>query len=297
MTLSIRSCTKSGPAMSSWSGLARLYLNKAVGPNSWYEATRMEPSWGPCLSKHRRMYQAAAMAQPTQQYSIERSFIWPIRNQTPISNPSIATRRGIFSYINPFTQSVQDKKQQTSTHNSHNTHDTENIITSPFAVPARKHQERRLVPFSPQELYEVVADVDQYKHFVPWCMDSRVINRDPQNLTMHAKLKVGFQMYNEEYTSHILLEPGKRVKVKALDSTLFEHLTNEWYFKRGPENDTSWLDFLLAFQFKSSLYQGASNLFFDEVVSKMVQAFENRCCEKYGRTPRHTRHPGPSRRY
>jgi len=160
----------------------------------------------------------------------------------------------------------------------------------------KRHAERRLVPFTPEELYKVVVDVDQYKYFVPWCQSSKIISKPKPGL-MTADLQVGFQMFSETYTSRIECVPGKLVKVEAIQSSLFNHLVNEWRFKPGPEPSSTWLDFLVDFQFRSSLYQSASGLFFDEVVKKMVEAFENRCMDIYSRTPRHTRHIGPSRRY
>ncbi|KAA8498710.1 Coenzyme Q-binding protein COQ10-like, mitochondrial [Porphyridium purpureum] len=187
-------------------------------------------------------------------------------------------KRGLFfDSLNPFAVAPKTDMPSASTH------------------AARKHHERRLVPFSPDELYRVVLDVGQYKNFVPWCVESHVIRADETTHEMEAKLKVGFRVFSEEYTSVINYVPRSSVRVRAVNSSLFKHLVNEWRFKPGPDKHSAWLDFMVDFQFKNTLYQGASNLFFDEVCKKMVESFENRCMDLYNRSTRYTR--GPSRRF
>jgi coenzyme Q-binding protein COQ10 len=157
-------------------------------------------------------------------------------------------------------------------------------------------------------VYNVVSDVSSYQEFVPWCVDSVVLRRSPSPQTyMEAELAVGFQLFAERYVSRVTLDPGKMVTARASDTQLFHHLVNEWTFAPGPPADegggaesgsggefplavpapvgggggggggTTWLGFRVDFQFRSLLYAQASHLFFDEVVSKMVAAFERRC--------------------
>ena len=64
---------------------------------------------------------------------------------------------------------------------------------------------------SPQQLFDVVADVDRYKEFLPFCTDSRVIKRSDKELK--AELAVGFRFLEERYTSIIELDPYKSIKV------------------------------------------------------------------------------------
>uniref|UniRef100_A0A7S3A3G5 Coenzyme Q-binding protein COQ10 START domain-containing protein n=1 Tax=Rhodosorus marinus TaxID=101924 RepID=A0A7S3A3G5_9RHOD len=158
---------------------------------------------------------------------------------------------------------------------------------NPFAsgeveeMEPKKHLERRLVNFSPEQVYEVVKNVDEYKDFVPWCTDSRIISSNGS--CFQAKLGVGFNLLSEQYTSLVTVEPQKSVRAEVQNNPLFQFLVNEWLFKQGPREGTTWLEFLIAFQFKNQMYQGLSSIFFDQVASKMVQAFEQRCMEKYGR--------------
>ena len=131
--------------------------------------------------------------------------------------------------------------------------------------------------FPNHHVYNVVANVNDYKYFVPWCVDSR-ITKQTSPYFMEAQLAVGFQLFSERYTSEVTLEPQTKIIVHAKQTQLFHYLTNEWSFQPGPHpyQDT-WLSFKVDFQFRSLLYAQASHLFFDEVVSKMVAAFERRC--------------------
>lgn len=124
-------------------------------------------------------------------------------------------------------------------------------------------------------MYRVVSSVTEYKKFVPWCVDSHVLLSQPRY--MEAELSVGFQLFSERYLSRVTLEPGTRVIARARDTQLFSHLTNEWHFSPGPTTASTWLTFSVDFQFRSVLYSQAASVFFDEVVAKMVGAFEKRC--------------------
>jgi ribosome-associated toxin RatA of RatAB toxin-antitoxin module len=140
---------------------------------------------------------------------------------------------------------------------------------------SRSFSESKLVPFSAHELYSVVADVERYHEFVPWCTSSRVIQRYGERL-LEAELKVGFQLFHEKYISLVRLEPDRAVRATATTSQLFEHLVNEWRFRPGKNPNESWVDFYVDFRFRSPVYQAAVDLFFNEVARKMVRAFEER---------------------
>lgn len=76
------------------------------------------------------------------------------------------------------------------------------------------HKERRLLKFPPQHVYSVVSNVAEYKEFVPWCIDSRVIKHDSPRY-MEAELSVGFQFFSERYISRVTMEPESRVEVRV----------------------------------------------------------------------------------
>lgn len=157
----------------------------------------------------------------------------------------------------------------------------------------RSHWEKRLVRFTPRQLYSVVIDVERYHEFVPWCRTSRIMSETTKNhSTLHSpqegiqqvfqgELTVGFQLLNESYVSQVTGIPFRSVNVQAVKSNLFDHLVNRWEFTSGPEPNSSWLQFWVDFQFRNPAYQGVANLFFDQVVKKMVQGFEDQCRKRY----------------
>ncbi len=152
----------------------------------------------------------------------------------------------------------------------------------------RRFSERRVVPFTPEQLFDVVADVDRYHEFVPWCTASRVTARVDKHHIV-ADLSVGFRFLSESYSSVITLDRPRSVKVDVPTSSLFEYLINDWEFV--PHAKGTELSFKVQFAFRSRLYQHMSNLFFEDVVKQMVSAFESRCHVLH-RTKPERRRPG-----
>lgn len=120
----------------------------------------------------------------------------------------------------------------------------------------------------------MVSDIGHYQDFVPWCVRSRVLRQDSRRC--EAELTVGFKMITESYTSRVSMRPGRHVRAVASDMSIFRHLVNEWEFEDGPHPDSCWVNFFVEFQFRNSLYSSVSGMFMDEVVHRMVRAFESR---------------------
>ncbi|PSC69318.1 coenzyme Q-binding COQ10 mitochondrial [Micractinium conductrix] len=145
----------------------------------------------------------------------------------------------------------------------------------------KSHHEKKLLGWSPRQVYDVVAAVEHYHRFVPWCQGSKVLLRRPPGY-LEAELEVGFQMFVERYTSKVTLHCPTAVHSRVDDSMLFSHLTNKWEFRLGPTPHTTWLTFEVDFAFKSPLYRQVASVFFEEVVQRMMGAFEGRCAALYG---------------
>ncbi|CAM9361413.1 unnamed protein product [Scytosiphon promiscuus] len=148
----------------------------------------------------------------------------------------------------------------------------------------RKHREKRVVPYSPEQFFEVVADVDSYKEFVPFCVDSRVV-KVIDKATMEAEMSVGFKLFTEKYTSRVVMRRPKEVAVKAVHSRLFSSLDSTWRFRPGSTPNTTLIDFSVEFEVKNLLAAQAMDVFFDEVALQQVKAFERRCRYLYGASP------------
>ena len=142
------------------------------------------------------------------------------------------------------------------------------------------HAEQRLLPYQPQELFELVADVERYPEFLPWCKAARVRQRESQERQIVADLVVGFKMVRERFTSRVDLEPEERViRVQYVDGP-FRYLNNTWQFIEHA--DGCMIDFYVDFEFRSRVLQKMLQPLFNEAVRRMVAAFEGRAKELYG---------------
>jgi len=138
----------------------------------------------------------------------------------------------------------------------------------------QSHFERRLIRTTPEKLFVIVAEVDKYKEFVPYCLDSKIISQ--KGNILEAELVVGFKLLEERYKSIVTLEYPKNIKVAVTSSSLFHYLTNSWEFEAGPEPNTCWTSFAVAFKFKSEIHRTLTDIFFNEVQKRMLHAFEQR---------------------
>ena len=143
------------------------------------------------------------------------------------------------------------------------------------------HAEQRLLPYTPEQLFDLVADVERYPEFLPWCVGARIKSRKENELL--ADLVIGFKMIRERFTSLVKLDrPGLRIDVKYTEGP-FRYLDNHWKFVRESDGRTR-LDFFVDFEFKSLILQKIIGALFNEAVRRMVAAFEARAKQLYGST-------------
>ena len=114
-----------------------------------------------------------------------------------------------------------------------------------------KHEEKRIINHTPQNLYNLVSDVKKYPEFLPWCLGARVKNL-LQN-EFDADLIIGFKIYKEVYSSQILLDPNNYKIIVNYKDGPFEYLYNYWIFKE--KNAGCEIEFMVEFKFKSIFLQ------------------------------------------
>ncbi|KAF3796144.1 Coenzyme Q-binding COQ10-like protein [Nymphaea thermarum] len=148
-------------------------------------------------------------------------------------------------------------------------------------ILSKNYEEKRVIGYSPEQLFAVVAAVDLYQDFVPWCQQSKIVRHNVDG-SFDAELQIGFKFFVESYMSHVEMKKHRHIKTTASESGLFDHLINIWEFDPGPIPGTCNLHFLVDFRFQSPLYRQVASMFFKEVVSKLVGSFSDRCRSIYG---------------
>jgi coenzyme Q-binding protein COQ10 len=139
------------------------------------------------------------------------------------------------------------------------------------------HAERQIVPHTPEQLFDLVADVGKYPQFLPWCVAARVRRRTETELL--ADLTIGFGPFRETFTSRVTLDRPRRVVVKY-ENGPFRYLNNQWNF--APHPGGTEVSFFVDFEFRSKILQAAIGVVFNEAVRRMVNAFRKRAHDVYG---------------
>ncbi len=146
-----------------------------------------------------------------------------------------------------------------------------------------RHEQRRSVPFSPAQMFDLVADIPSYAEFLPWCAGARIIQsevtQDGKHV-LHADLIIGYKAFRGTYRSLVVLDrAGLKIDVTHLRGP-FKHLINHWIFLPQPDGGCE-IDFLIDFEFENPIIRKLIELVFAEAVQRMVQAFETRAHAVY----------------
>jgi len=141
-----------------------------------------------------------------------------------------------------------------------------------------KHHETRQLPYTPDQMYDLVADVGRYGEFLPWVSAIRV--RSDSDTQMVADMIVGFKGLRETFTSRVEKQRPSEIHVDYLDGPL-KYLHNDWRFR--PDGKGGCLvDFSVDFAFKNRVFEMLAGQVFDRALRKMIGAFEERAAALYG---------------
>lgn len=142
---------------------------------------------------------------------------------------------------------------------------------------------RHTVAHTADDMYALVANVEDYPNFLPLCEALRIVGREiiDGKEVLTAKMVVGYKLIRESFTSRVTLDPQSRaILVEYVDGP-FEHLENRWRFEpRG--SGGSEIDFFISYRFRSRLFERLVGGLFDKAVRKYTDAFEARADEIYG---------------
>ncbi len=139
-------------------------------------------------------------------------------------------------------------------------------------------RETRRLPYSAEQMFDLVADVARYGEFLPWVIAARV--RSNSDTEMVADMVVGFKSLRESFTSRVAKDRPNVIKVHYVDGPLSD-LDNVWTF-RAVDDHTCEIDFLVEFTFRNRLFEKIAGQYFDKAFRKMVEAFETRAAALYG---------------
>ncbi|HYZ40507.1 MAG TPA: type II toxin-antitoxin system RatA family toxin [Stellaceae bacterium] len=151
------------------------------------------------------------------------------------------------------------------------------------------HAEERVLAYPPEQLFTLVADIERYPEFLPWCVGARIKKREANVVV--ADLIIGFRMFRERFTSRVTLDPPRRIDVAYTEGP-FRYLNNHWTFTPDPRGCR--VGFFVDFEFRSRLLQRLIEVLFSEAVRRMVGAFEKRARDLYGAPPHGAGQPAAS---
>ena len=140
-----------------------------------------------------------------------------------------------------------------------------------------RHQETRTLPYTPEQIYDLVADVGSYDQFLPWVSAVRI--RSNSESEMVADLMVGFKALREKFTSKVTKHRADSIHVDYVDGPL-KFLRNDWKFAADGKGGTI-VDFAIEFEFKSRLFEMVAGQVFDRALRMMIGAFEERAARLY----------------
>jgi coenzyme Q-binding protein COQ10 len=150
------------------------------------------------------------------------------------------------------------------------------------------HTETKVLPYTADQMYALVADVEKYPKFLPWNAAARIRSRKPMTgangagEVMEADLVISFKVFRERFGSRVVLWPeARKIDTEYLDGP-FRYMKSNWTFRERAEGGCE-VDFHVDFEFRNAILQGIIGVVFNEAMQRVVRAFERRAAELYGR--------------
>jgi len=141
-----------------------------------------------------------------------------------------------------------------------------------------RHTETRNLPYSPEQLFDLVADVGSYQEFLPWVAATRI--RSDSETEMIADLVVGFRALKETFTSRVVKRRPHEIEIDYVEGPL-KYLHNSWKFRTDGKGGSE-VDFCVDFAFRNRLFEALAGQMFDRALRRMIGAFEVRAHALYG---------------
>ncbi|MCB6177192.1 type II toxin-antitoxin system RatA family toxin [Rhodobacter sp. Har01] len=144
------------------------------------------------------------------------------------------------------------------------------------------HHEIKRLPYTAQQMYDLVADVARYPEFLPWNSAARIrsLTPIPGGTLMEADLVISFKVFRERFGSRVqLLANERRIITEYIDGP-FRFMRSTWAFRDAPGGCE--VEFFVDFEFRNAILQGIIGVVFNEAMTRVVRAFERRANALYG---------------
>jgi coenzyme Q-binding protein COQ10 len=143
----------------------------------------------------------------------------------------------------------------------------------------------RRVPFTPRQMFDLVADVARYPEFLPLCeaLVVRSRGREEEADILTADMTVGYKAIRETFTSRVRLDADRsEVAAAGVPGAMgpFSRLENRWQFRAAPGGCD--VDFSIAYELRSAMLQMLVGALFDRAFRRYTEAFEERARVVYG---------------
>jgi len=136
-----------------------------------------------------------------------------------------------------------------------------------------------LVPYTTEEMYKLVEDIESYPQFLPWCRSTEVLSRDENEVK--ASIEIARSGLHKSFTTTNRMQKNKIIEMRLLKGP-FKHLQGFWRFDALKNSQACKVTFDLDFEFESKLMALAAGSVFNQIANTMVDAFSKRAVEVYG---------------
>ena len=151
-----------------------------------------------------------------------------------------------------------------------------------------QHSDSRILPYTADQMYALVADIERYPEFLPWNSAARIRSRKPGadgSEVVEADLVISFKVFRERFGSRVTLFPArKHIDTEYLDGP-FKYLKSGWSFQDVPADGggaSCKVEFFVDFEFRNAILGKVIGVVFGEAMSRIVRAFEDRARKLYG---------------
>lgn len=135
------------------------------------------------------------------------------------------------------------------------------------------------MPYSADEMYALVNDIEAYPDFLTWCKTAQVANKTNTHLQATVAVEVG--KIKQSFSTDNTMQPGRRITMQLVEGP-FKFLSGCWQFDpQGKQSCNIRLD--IEFEFKNKLLKIALSHTFNRIMDTMVDAFTKRAHEIYGK--------------